>query len=153
MAVSLIFLRPNLIIAPIPWWPRGRKLEPLSAYRRQIVSSADRTLVCRECGVEFTFSAGEQAFFASRGLLHEPSRCSSCRNARKAVCQPDGEYHSYGPSASFGGRIPRQMHPATCSACGQLAEVPFIPRAGKPVYCSECYEEQTKPQCASEPQP
>ena len=31
---------------------------------------ADKTLTCRECGVEFTFTAGEQEFFRSRGLAN-----------------------------------------------------------------------------------
>ena len=38
--------------------------------------SADRTLVCRECGGEFIFSAGEQAFYSERGFV-EPSRSAS----------------------------------------------------------------------------
>ena len=28
----------------------------------------DKTLVCKECGAEFVFSAGEQEFYASRGF-------------------------------------------------------------------------------------
>jgi len=107
------------------------------------VSVTDRILVCRECGVTFKFSTGEQAFFASHGLLHLPSRCSNCRASRKSSCQ-DGDYVSYGAAASFGGRIPRQMHPATCSACGELTEVPFTPRTDKPVYCSDCFEVQQR---------
>ena len=48
-------------------------------------------------------------------------------------------YVDYGPCASFGGRTPRQMHPATCDRCGELTEVPFMPRGDRPVYCSECF--------------
>ena len=105
--------------------------------------SADRILVCRECGSRFTFSAGEQAFYAARGLTNDPTRCPGCRNARKASgdCRSDAGYVSYGASASFGGRTPRQMHPAVCATCGQLTEVPFLPRDDKPVFCSECYED------------
>ena len=107
------------------------------------MSGTDRILVCRECGSTFKFSVGEQAFYASRGLLHPPSRCSDCRAARKASCQDD-DCASYGPAVSFGGLVPRQMHPATCSACGELTEVPFTPRTDKPVYCSECFEERQR---------
>ena len=35
----------------------------------------DKTLICRDCGQEFIFSAGEQEFFASKGLQNEPGRC------------------------------------------------------------------------------
>ena len=34
----------------------------------------DKTLVCKECGQEFVFSAGEQAFYAERGFQNEPQR-------------------------------------------------------------------------------
>lgn len=100
----------------------------------------DKALICRDCGMSFTFTAGEQAFYASRGLSNEPGRCTSCRAARKAgggVCG-DGYVH-YGPFASFGGRTPRQMHPTVCASCNQMTEVPFLPRGDRPVYCSECY--------------
>ena len=39
----------------------------------------DRSLTCRDCTEEFGFSAGEQAFFASKGLTNDPQRCPSCR--------------------------------------------------------------------------
>jgi len=37
----------------------------------------------------------------------------------------------------FGG--PRQMHDAVCSQCGKACKVPFKPREGKPVFCSDCF--------------
>ena len=45
--------------------------------------SADATLTCRDCGQAFTFTTGEQDFYASRGFS-EPSRCPDCRAQRKA---------------------------------------------------------------------
>lgn len=44
----------------------------------------DKTLVCKDCGAEFVFTAGEQAFYAEKGFQNEPVRCKSCRQARKA---------------------------------------------------------------------
>ena len=35
----------------------------------------DKTLVCKECGKEFVFTAGEQEFYAERGFQNEPQRC------------------------------------------------------------------------------
>lgn len=90
----------------------------------------DKTLVCRDCGAEFTFTAGEQEFFASKGFTNEPTRCQACRAARK---QQDRGYGS-------GDRAPRQMYQAVCASCGRTAEVPFEPTAGKPVYCRDCYQ-------------
>ena len=43
----------------------------------------DKTLICKECGAEFTFTAGEQEFYASKGFESDPIRCPECRKARK----------------------------------------------------------------------
>ncbi len=88
----------------------------------------DKSLRCADCGREFTFTAGEQEFYSSRGLLNEPKRCPECRQARKS--------ERYGSS---GSRSQRQMFPAVCAECGKDTEVPFEPREDKPVYCSDCY--------------
>lgn len=45
---------------------------------------ADKTLTCRDCGNEFIFTEGEQAFYAEKGFENEPTRCPECRKARKA---------------------------------------------------------------------
>ena len=42
----------------------------------------DVTVVCVECGVEFNWSAGDQNFYAERGLT-PPKRCKPCRAAKK----------------------------------------------------------------------
>jgi CxxC-x17-CxxC domain-containing protein len=111
--------------------------------------SADTTLTCRDCGQAFTFTSGEQDFYASRGFS-EPSRCADCRAARKAQRDGGGStYGSYGSSSSYtggyssdGGRAPREMFSATCSSCGQEAQVPFQPSGDKPVYCSSCFQQR-----------
>jgi len=87
----------------------------------------DKTLQCSDCGATFTFTAEEQEFHASKGYTNEPKRCPACREAKRA------QYNSGGYRSS------RQMHPAVCAECGKDCEVPFEPREGKPVYCSECY--------------
>ena len=90
----------------------------------------DKQLRCSDCGADFTFSAEEQEFFQSKGYTNEPKRCPTCREARKA--------QRYG-NDSYGYRSRRQMFPVTCAECGKETEVPFEPREGRPVYCSECY--------------
>lgn len=94
------------------------------------MSFQDKTLQCSDCGQEFTFTAGEQEFYSSRGLLNEPRRCPECRQTRKAERRGND---------SYGYRSRRQMFPAVCAECGKETEVPFEPREGRPVYCSECY--------------
>ena len=87
---------------------------------------SDKTLTCVECGNPFTFTAGEQEFFASRGYTNEPKRCPQDREARKS------QQRGYGDS-------PREMHPVVCDQCGIDTTVPFVPRGDKPVYCSDCF--------------
>ncbi len=103
-----------------------------------------KTLTCCDCGSSFTFSVEDQEFFASKGFSNEPKRCTSCRSARKAERGNSGGGYSSGGGGGFssgGGynSAPRQMFPATCSDCGKSTQVPFEPRNGKPVYCSDCY--------------
>jgi hypothetical protein len=47
------------------------------------MSFADKTLTCRDCGVDFVFTSGEQEFYAQKGFTNEPTRCPSCRQQRK----------------------------------------------------------------------
>jgi CxxC-x17-CxxC domain-containing protein len=100
--------------------------------------SVDTTLTCRDCGQAFTFTSGEQDFYAARGYS-EPSRCADCRAQRKAEREGD----SYGSGGGYSSsRAPREMFSATCSACGKEAQVPFQPSGDKPVYCSDCFQQR-----------
>jgi CxxC-x17-CxxC domain-containing protein len=108
----------------------------------------DKTLQCRDCGKSFTFTEGEQEFYNSRGYT-EPQRCPDCRAAKKAARGNDsygggggGGYSSGGSGGGYGReRAPRQMTEVTCSNCGRLTEVPFVPTGDRPVYCSDCYSQ------------
>ena len=83
----------------------------------------DKTLICKECGNEFVFTAGEQEFYAEKGFQNEPSRCKSCRSNHKAARRSSE----------------RVMFDAVCAECGQPTKIPFEPKTDKPVYCSECF--------------
>lgn len=87
----------------------------------------DKTLVCKDCGQDFTFTAGEQEFYAEKGFQNEPARCRDCRDSRKANRRSSGN-----------GR--REMHDAVCAECGAETQVPFVPRNDRPIYCSDCYQ-------------
>jgi CxxC-x17-CxxC domain-containing protein len=99
------------------------------------MSYTDKQITCSDCGTAFTFSAGEQEQFASRGYTNEPKRCSACRAARK---QTTSGSSSYG-NRSAGSSAPRQMFAVKCATCGKDTQVPFEPRGDRPVYCSDCY--------------
>lgn len=83
----------------------------------------DKTIVCKDCGTEFVFTASEQDFFEEKGFTNEPQRCKSCRTARK----------------NSSGRGQREMFDAVCASCGVTCKVPFQPRNERPVYCSDCF--------------
>lgn len=87
----------------------------------------DKTLICKECGQEFVFTAGEQKFYEEKGFQNEPQRCKTCRDARKNA-----------------SHTAREMHTAICADCGKEAKVPFKPTADRPVYCSECYAKRNE---------
>ena len=89
----------------------------------------DKTLVCKVCGQEFVFTAGEQEFYASKGFENEPQRCKACRSARKNAQRPE-----------------REMFTGVCVSCGKEARVPFKPREDRPVYCSECFAKMKEEQ-------
>ena len=83
----------------------------------------EKVMVCKECGAEFVFTAGEQEFYADKGFQNEPTRCRACRSNRKT--QRGGE---------------REMYDAVCAQCGASTKIPFIPKNDKPIYCNACYQ-------------
>ena len=98
--------------------------------------SGDVTLTCRDCGQGFTFTAGEQDFYASRGFS-EPTRCPDCRAARRTE-RERGSYSTGGGYDSGAPRAPRQMYEAVCTGCGNIASVPFQPsNTCRFVFCFE----------------
>ena len=96
------------------------------------MSYAEKTLTCRDCGQAFTFTVSEQQFFAEKGFENEPSRCPECRASRKAA----------GGDRRSSDSRERQMVDVTCSACGKATQVPFTPSSGRPVYCSDCFQQE-----------
>ena len=89
----------------------------------------DETLICKICGNEFVFTAGEQAFYAEKGFQNKPKACKECRYARKNAAKQEREYFI-----------------ATCADCGGEAKLTFQPSNDRPVYCSACYEKHRQNQ-------
>lgn len=86
----------------------------------------DRTLKCKECGADFTFTASEQEFYAEKGFQNDPARCHECRATKKRERQ--------------NSRSERQMYEVVCAECGATTQVPFQPTEDRPVYCRDCYQ-------------
>ena len=77
---------------------------------------------------EFTFTAGEQEFYAEKGFQNEPARCKDCRMARKNASGRNGQ------------RREVVMYDTICAECGKETQVPFKPTNARPVYCKECFD-------------
>jgi len=90
----------------------------------------DKTIICKDCGQEFGFTASEQDFFEEKGFTNEPTRCKPCRDIAK------------NNRGGGGGRGQREMFDAVCADCGRSCKVPFQPRNDRPVYCSDCFSSQ-----------
>ena len=81
----------------------------------------DKTLTCRECGKEFVWSAGEQKFYADKGLTNPPGRCPDCRSKMRAK------------------KANQPKFTITCKNCRKEGEVPFEPINPGDVLCSDCF--------------
>lgn len=85
----------------------------------------DIILQCSDCGSDFTFTEGEQEFYATKGLSNQPKRCQTCRSNRKRVNNRFSQ---------------KRMYDVVCSECGIETQVPFRPSEDKPVFCKSCFE-------------
>ncbi len=89
----------------------------------------DRVLKCADCGEDFIFTAGEQAFFHDKNFKNEPKRCKNCKARRNQNLGVSSGFHKVETTA-------------VCSQCGKETTVPFRPTQGRPVFCRECFQQQ-----------
>ena len=97
---------------------------------------ADRLLTCADCGNEFVFSAGEQAFFYEKQFKNDPKHCKQCSRNRGQRPQR-----------------PRVEVRVVCDGCGAPTTVPFMPRNGKPVFCHLCFRRSKEQPIAAVAEP
>ncbi len=48
-------------------------------------------------------------------------------------------YNSGGQSGGVSRHGAKNLTSVTCFTCGNACKVPFVPSAGKPVYCNDCF--------------
>lgn len=97
------------------------------------IAHQDKTLICQDCGNEFTFTAAEQDFYQQKEFTNEPKRCPNCRKIKK---------EQFRGNRGGGGRGYSESFQITCANCGKTDTVPFKPRGDRPVLCSDCFKKQ-----------
>ena len=55
-----------------------------------------------------------------------------------------------GTNGNAGNRR-RDVHAAICATCGASTTVPFVPRADRAVYCSDCFRSRRQQDVRAEP--
>ncbi|MFV0389764.1 MAG: zinc-ribbon domain containing protein [Pyrinomonadaceae bacterium] len=93
----------------------------------------DKILKCVECNSEFEWSAGEQQFYADKGLANVPKRCRNCKQAKDRRIRAIENSKTSGKNFKFDVLV-------ECASCGVSTTVPFYPSQGRPVYCRKCYK-------------
>src|SRR2546426_12611446 len=125
--------------------------------QRAMATVEDQRIKCVDCGEEFLFTVGEQAFYREKGLTHAPTRCKRCRELRKGA-RKDGagaaSEHAAGEHAMSGhtrgghgaGEDPggaarggqavtrgaRELDEPGCANSGPPTPVALPPAAGRP---------------------
>jgi CxxC-x17-CxxC domain-containing protein len=94
----------------------------------------DTSIPCIDCGQDFIWTAGEQAFFRDKELKNPPKRCKECKKAKNKRLEAI-------ELAKATGKRHRIEVRANCAKCGTATTVPFYPCQGRPVYCRACFIE------------
>ena len=89
----------------------------------------DILLTCVDCSQEFVFSAGEQQFFADKGLKNQPKRCKECKEKKNERILATSQLY----------QRERVEEAVRCALCAIETTVPFKPTQGRPVYCRDCF--------------
>lgn len=92
----------------------------------------DVTILCIDCGREFVWTAGEQAFFRDKHLQNPPKRCKPCKHAKNDRLAAIA-------AAQASGVKQRIEVSVKCARCGETTTVPFYPSQGRPVFCRSCF--------------
>ena len=94
----------------------------------------DTPILCIDCGINFIWTVGEQAFFRDKKLQNPPKRCKECKQAKN-------ERLAAIAAAQASGVRQRIEVAVNCAKCGETTTVPFYPSQGRPVYCRSCFLE------------
>ena len=85
----------------------------------------DVELRCVHCQQIYNYSEREQENNYRRNQP-APQRCAACRPSRRKMANTNGEAQT-------------ARHEIVCDRCGKADTVPFAPKPGRSVLCSECF--------------
>ncbi len=94
----------------------------------------DAPIACIDCGNDFIWTCGEQAFFRDKNLQNPPKRCKECKQAKN-------ERIAAIAKAQITGIKQKIEVSVKCAKCEASTTVPFYPSQGRPVYCRSCFLE------------
>jgi CxxC-x17-CxxC domain-containing protein len=103
--------------------------------------SVDDSMTCQDCGRCFTFTRGEQRFYARMGFS-PTTRYAVCRPTRKATRSRTSGPGSADDLTASSRR--RETFSTSCARCGLEARVRFERFPNRRVYCSACFEERAR---------
>lgn len=83
----------------------------------------DVEISCVNCKEVFLFREKDQEMYYQRNMA-SPQRCPKCRPTRKKM---------------ENGGFSEKRYEIVCDRCGRKDTVPFVPKTGRSVMCSECY--------------
>jgi|SRR3989344_1061138 len=86
----------------------------------------DQTIICKDCGKNFIFTARDQEFFAQKGFSNAPTRCRDCRQKKKVTAEAAAN---------------RVIYKINCKSCGKVGEMAVEPRKPNDVLCADCFYE------------
>lgn len=89
---------------------------------------------CSECG--------EECEVPFRPSSDKPVYCDNCFGDKKGASPRRSDRRGGGDFARRSNFDDKKMHDAICDSCGDRCQVPFKPTSGKPVFCSECFENE-----------
>ncbi len=89
----------------------------------------DLELSCIQCQSSFTFTERDQDIFYQRNQP-QPQRCANCRPTRRKMAV----------AAANPENNPKKRYEIVCDRCGKKDLVPFVPKIGRNILCSNCHQ-------------
>jgi CxxC-x17-CxxC domain-containing protein len=99
-----------------------------SFYLLPFIYMPDLELNCMQCRAVFIYTERQQED-NYRLNMPQPQRCSNCRPSRRKLAA----------AAVSDNQNTSKRYQIICDRCGKKDVVPFAPKPGRTVFCSDCH--------------